>query len=403
MKSPVIYQIFLRTFTQEGTLAAAEKYLPQVAQTGADTVYLTPLAYADRSTDKKYWSPRHIASGFDNPCSPYRVGDFREIDPEYGTWSALRSFICAAHDCGLKVIFDLVYYHAGPTFAQTHPDWVDTNGEYCYPRLDFSSPHLREYLTENMFQYVAAGADGFRCDVGDSVPLDFWQSAVAACRTVKADLYMLCEGETRAAEDQESGIFDSNYSFSWSYALYDVFTGKEPARILTEIHRKNGPYCFVRAVENHDIAHDTSQKKARLETVIGRDGMDAVLFLNYMVDGVPFLYNGVEICDTAPHNIFAFSGACVIDRRNGKEPRSGFLRQLALLRESLSGKTEFFRTDGIIAFKRGEGHIAVINCTDHIQKMPAPDGEWLCSRNAAMKNNILTLSPYGFLLIRKTV
>lgn len=394
---PVIYQIFLRAFTPEGTLAAAEKYLPQIAQTGADIVYLTPVAYADRSMDKSYWSPRHLASGFDNPCSPYRIEDYGKIDPEYGTAEDLRSFINAAHGNDLKVFLDLVYYHAGPTFAANHPDWVDINGEYSYPRLKFENPALRKYLIENMLEYVAMGADGFRCDAADSVPLDFWQDAADACRAVKEDLYMLCEGEVRAAEDQRSGVFQANYSFSWSYALYDVFTGKASAQLLENICKENGPYTFVRAADNHDIAHDTALKGGRLESVIGSRGMDAVLFLNYMMDGIPFLYNGVEICDTATHNIFAFSGTRIINWQNNST-RIDFLQMLAAVRKELSGEVEFLRKDDILQFKRGT-HTIIINCTGELQKTSIPAGRIVCFGNVNIESN--ELLPYGFLLIQQ--
>ena len=51
VKQAVIYQINLRVFTREGTLSAAEKFLHEVADTGADIVYLCPFAEADDDPD----------------------------------------------------------------------------------------------------------------------------------------------------------------------------------------------------------------------------------------------------------------------------------------------------------------------------------------------------------------
>ena len=65
----------------------------------------------DESTDKSFWSPRQIKSGFENPKNQYRIADYFHVDPEYGTDDDLADFCKAAHELGLKVVFDLVYLH----------------------------------------------------------------------------------------------------------------------------------------------------------------------------------------------------------------------------------------------------------------------------------------------------
>ncbi len=42
-KNAVLYQVNLRQFTPEGTLAAAEKQLPRIKALGADIVWLMPI------------------------------------------------------------------------------------------------------------------------------------------------------------------------------------------------------------------------------------------------------------------------------------------------------------------------------------------------------------------------
>ena len=58
VKDAVIYQINLRVFTKEGTIAAAEKFLPDVAATGANIVYLCPFVESDDDPNPEYWSRR---------------------------------------------------------------------------------------------------------------------------------------------------------------------------------------------------------------------------------------------------------------------------------------------------------------------------------------------------------
>ena len=124
VKDAVIYQINLRVFTKEGTFAAAEKFLPDVAATGADIVYLCTIAESDEDKDPSSWSMRQKRSLTGNPRNPYRLSNYFAIDPEYGTEEEFRSFVKKAHSFGLKVMLDLVYGHSGPTFGKDHPSYV---------------------------------------------------------------------------------------------------------------------------------------------------------------------------------------------------------------------------------------------------------------------------------------
>ena len=85
VKDAVIYQINLRVFTKEGTFAAAEKFLPDGAATGADIVYRCPFVESDDDPNPAYWSTRQKCSNCQNPRNPYRLMDFYKIDKEYGT------------------------------------------------------------------------------------------------------------------------------------------------------------------------------------------------------------------------------------------------------------------------------------------------------------------------------
>ena len=70
LKGATMYQLFLRMFTPEGTLKAAEARLPFVKALGVDILYLCPVATADRGTDPAFWSGRQKGSRLGNPCNP---------------------------------------------------------------------------------------------------------------------------------------------------------------------------------------------------------------------------------------------------------------------------------------------------------------------------------------------
>ena len=155
----VIYQLFLRAFTPEGTLNAASELLPHLAELGIDIVYLCPICAHDPDENPDFWSDRQKASGCNNPKNPYRISDYYHVEPEYGTDDDLKRFIRRAHGLGMKVMLDLVYFHCGPTAAliDEHPDFVMRNedgsiinGQWHFPKLNFDNPALREYLFDNM-------------------------------------------------------------------------------------------------------------------------------------------------------------------------------------------------------------------------------------------------------------
>ena len=309
-----IYQISLRTFTPEGTLKAAEKLLPFIAGLGPRYVQLCPVVLADDDMNPDFWSKRQKASGTGNPKNSYRIKDFFTIDEEYGTDQDLSDFIATAHRLGLRVMLDLVYYHCGPkaVFLGEHPDYVLRNpdgstyiGEWNFPLFNFDNPRLREYLWSNMTYFVEKfDVDGYRCDVGDLIPLDFWAEGIRRVRALKPDFYMLNEG--RNAEYLR--VFDANYFYEGCFDAVPAARGSltaEDFRAKWEACRSLIPEGsrMLHYIDNHDICSDSYED--RHERTIGTAGVDALLVLTFLLDGVPFVFNGYEVADELKHNMFA--------------------------------------------------------------------------------------------------
>jgi len=308
----VIYQISLRAFAPEGTLAAATKRLPSVAELGATVIYLCPIALADEDPRPEFWSPRQKASGTNNPRNPYRIKDYGQVDPEYGREEDLQIFIATAHKLGLRVLLDLVYFHCGPNCVlMQQPDFIQRDaagkpvtGSWNFPRLDFRSRRLREYLWTDMEHWVRGfQVDGFRCDVADAVPLDFWEEARQRLDRLRPGLVMLSEGQ-RAADQVTA--FDISYGFSWYSTAAAVLTRSRPASTLRQLWEKQRAERprgarLISYNDNHDLANDMQ----RPDVLFGEQGARALAVINFTIDGVPFLYNGQEIGDTSRHSIYA--------------------------------------------------------------------------------------------------
>lgn len=378
----VIYQMFLRPFTEEGTLSAAAEMLNHVRSLGVDVVYLCPVFYQDDEALPEHWSDRQNKSGLGNPQNPYRIKDYFHVDPEYGSDDDLRAFTEKAHTLGLRVMLDLVYYHCGPTavFLEKHPDFVkqDENGNIRYglwhfPELNFENPKLREYLWENMEFFVREyGVDGYRCDVGDSVPLSFWEEGRKRLEALRPDIIMLNEG----TNPEYLNAFDVNYDFRWAGMVPSVCAGDASAADLQtywqEIHDKLPESGLVlRSIDNHDIANDCGS--LRIEDRLGSAAVEACLTLNFAMDGVPFLYNGYEIADNGTHSIYGnrFYGKNYLIRWSRALTAAGqrrleVIRGLTSLRHAnpalCEGTTKWLPTfgDGVVAFRRQSAEQTII-------------------------------------------
>ncbi|MFI1962769.1 malto-oligosyltrehalose trehalohydrolase [Streptomyces pathocidini] len=109
----VLYELHVGTFTPEGTLDAAVRHLPHLAELGVTHVELMPLC------------PFPGTHGWG-----YEGVSLWAVHEPYGGPEALKRFVDAAHGHGLGVVLDVVHNHLGPSgnhlpafgpyFTQTH-------------------------------------------------------------------------------------------------------------------------------------------------------------------------------------------------------------------------------------------------------------------------------------------
>lgn len=373
----VIYQIHPRAFTPEGTLRAAQARLPRLAELGVTVLYLCPVFVADDDMDPAGWSPRQKKSGMNNPRNPYRMKDYFHVDPEYGTDDDLRAFVKQSHALGMRVLLDMVFLHCGPNavFLKDHPDFVKRDKEgkvvlqsWNFPALDLANPGLREYLWRNMETWVRDfDVDGFRCDVADGVPLDFWETARERLEKLRPDVGMLAEGTKR---ENQLKAFDLSYGWGGAYTTWDDAAAIRTLWESQRAERPRGGARFVRFFDNHDIANDSYDN--RIEKQWGAARVQAALVALFTLDGVPFLYNGQEVADTARHSIYA---RLPIDWANGGteagRTRFAFCRSLCAMRRSepalTRGEVVWLDNDApaaVLSFQRVTGSeriLAVVN------------------------------------------
>jgi cyclomaltodextrinase / maltogenic alpha-amylase / neopullulanase len=291
VRDGVIYEIYPRAFSSAGNFAGVTAQLDRLKDLGVTILWLMPIHPTGREKKKGTIG------------SPYAVRDFLAINPDYGTPADLKRLVSESHRRGMKVIIDLVANHTSwDNVLMKRPEFYvrDAAGRINSPydwwdvaELNYDSPALRRYMADVMKFWVREfDIDGFRCDVAAEVPTDFWEQARAELERIKADIVLLAESDK---PELLLRAFDLDYSWPLHSTLNDVMFGRKPAsafRATWEADAAKYPRGALRMrfSDNHD--------ERRAIARFGEPAALAASALMFTLDGVPMLYNGMEVGDT---------------------------------------------------------------------------------------------------------
>ena len=293
LRDAVIYEIFPRAFSPTGDFKGVTAQLDRLKGLGVTALWLMPI------------HPTGKLKAKGSLGSPYAVRDYDAINPDYGTASDLKQLVEAAHRRGMKVLIDIVINHTSwdSVLIEKHADWYthDAAGKIVPPNpdwvdvadLNWSQPGLRKYMTEMLVRWLRDyGLDGFRCDYASGVPTDFWESVRPELDRVRPGLAFLAEADDPALLNK---AFDIDYAWDFYHAMSDALVGIKPASQVREVWQRGETRyprgaLHLRFSDNHDQLRATGQ--AGLPAALAAS---AVMFT---LDGVPLLYNGMEVGDT---------------------------------------------------------------------------------------------------------
>ena len=293
LRSSVIYEIFPRNFSKEGNFNGITARLDELHDLGVNVLWLMPIHPLGEKLRKGSLG------------SPYAIKDYYAINPDYGTEADLKRLVAEAHRRGMKVILDLVANHtAWDSVMMPHaefykqnpagkvippvPEWTDVAG------LNYENPKLRDYMIAMLKHWIdpaGVDVDGFRCDVAYMVPTSFWEQARTELAKLKPGVLMLAEG---SKPELLVKAFDLDYAWPMLATLNNVLLRGAPASDLRrtwEEGRQQFPKgaLHLRLSDNHD--------EARAVARFGLQGALAASVLMFTLDGVPLLYNGMEVGD----------------------------------------------------------------------------------------------------------
>lgn len=289
----LVYEVNLRSYTPEGTINAFARHLPRLKKLGVAVIWLMPVY------------PLGIERKIGREGGHYAVRNYTEVHPERGTLGDLQALVREAHALGMKVILDWVANHTSfdnPWIAQ-HPDWYqrDEQGAIRSPmpawsdlaQLDVNNREMWRAMSDAMAFWVReCDVDGFRCDIADYVPVEFWEYSRARLEKIKTPLFYLAEADKPA---YQRSAFNAAYGgMLWDF-FHELRNGAATAADIDGVLLKEAVDYPPRTLMQRYVAnHDSEANNGNVLTLFGPEALRAMLVLCYTLPGVPMLYNGIE-------------------------------------------------------------------------------------------------------------
>lgn len=255
----------------------------------------------------------------------YDAEDHFRIDPQFGTNEEFRELVASLQRAGMRVVFDGVFNHVGVTFRpfadvvregerSKYKDWffIDSFpirmadppnyqawwGFWSMPKLNVANAEVRAHLFRfARFWTREMGIDGWRLDVANEVPHDFWREFRTRVKTMSPEAWIVGEIWGDGSPWLDGTQFDSvmNYRFRELALNFVARRRSTPSDLyarLFALYRAHPPQVS-RAMMNLLGSHDTP----RILTECGGDERLAMLAttLQFAWVGAPSVYYGDEL------------------------------------------------------------------------------------------------------------
>ena len=228
--------------------------------------------------------------------SPYAIRNWFDVDPALAVnfdnrMAEFEALVARTHRAGMKVILDFVPNHVYREYRSYFTDdnfypldgplhlpeslhshyvedpalatgndvfhaWPSLNDWYDTVKLNYGSRSTWSKMLQVLKFWADKGVDGFRCDMVELVPAEFFRWAFDALRADRPGLFFIAEvyGKENYRKYADAG-FDLLYDKSGFYdALRGIIRGERPASSLTQEWQFQGELQprMLRFLENHD-------------------------------------------------------------------------------------------------------------------------------------------------------
>lgn len=291
-KNAVIYEVNVRQFSDEGSFAAVTAELERIKDLGVDIVWLMPIHPIGELNRKGSLG------------SYYAVKDYKAVNPEFGDMDDFRALVQKAHDLDMKVILDWVANHSSPDNI-----WIEDNLEF-YTKdslgnapiptigtdwhdvadLNYDNQEMREAMQDAMMFWVKEfDIDGYRCDVAEMVPMDFWIDIRQKLDEIKP-VFMLAEG----AKPELHQAFNMTYGWPLKDIMVDIADGNKDFSAIQEyLDERNENYNPQDIIMYFTTNHDENTWNYLEKEKFG-DNLKNYNALTFVMGGMPLIYSGQE-------------------------------------------------------------------------------------------------------------
>ncbi len=346
----------------------------------------------------------------------YSTGDYKNIDPYFGTNEQFLSLCKACREAGIRVILDGVFSHTGAdsvyfnkyghyesegaansvdspyynwySFIQYPEKYESWWGFENLPNVRETHPDYMEFITGEdgvLAFWQKKGAGGWRLDVADELPDAFLDSLYARVKKEDPEALVIGEVWEDATNKFAYGVrrryllgrqMDSVMNYPWRTAILEFIKGGDAAlfesRLLSILENYPEPalhtlmnslstHDTVRAITYFGVEHDVPDtekghyRMTEAEYEKGRARLMRASFLQFTLPGIPCIYYGDEV------GLYGFRDPyCRMAYPWGREDTTlfTFFQTLAAVREKYREDFSapfrpYAREDGLYAFLRG--------------------------------------------------
>ena len=265
-----------------GNLAGVMAKLPYLKELGVGVIYFNPIFRAPSN-------------------HKYDTGDYKTIDPMFGTNELFRELCAKAKEMGMAVMLDGVFSHTGsdslyfnregtyPTVgayqSQDSPyySWYRFShwphqyeswwGIGTLPNVEELDESYQRFIIDGpdsvVRQWAALGAKGWRLDVADELPDAFIQRLRRTMKEIDGESVLLGEVWEDASRKESYGILrpylqgselDSVMNYPFRRAVLDFFLGRADAAAtahtlmsLYENYPRHHFYACMNLLGSHDV------------------------------------------------------------------------------------------------------------------------------------------------------
>lgn len=410
-----IYQVNIRSFSEEGNFKGVQARLDEIDELGVNVIYLMPIY------------PVGVLRSAGGDGSPYAVKDYKSVNPEFGTLKDLRTLVEEAHKRGIAVMLDWVPNHTAwdNPWIKEHKDWYqqDKEGNIIIPpntnwqdvaQLNYSNEGMRAAMLDALKYWVYnANIDGFRFDAANWVPYNFWKKTVGELRAIDSrKLLLLAEGDR---DDHFNAGFDFIFGFHFFYLLKDqIFEKNKSVTLIDSVNTADYSNALresqrvVRYISNHDV---NIYEGTPMELFHGQRGAMATFVVAAYMKGVPMIYNGQEI--GYPKRLEFFSSTPIDWKNTDDKILEEYKNLIAFYNSSDAirrGSLESYSCKDVVAFTKqyeGEEVLVISNLRNKATTYSVPsaltENNWkdvFTDSTVAVENQI-KLAPFAYRVLKK--